>query len=451
MAGHARKLSSPEELARIAQELYVYAYPLVLMDATRRVTTNTERPQGVRAPVNMFAHLSEFPDASFTEVVRPNADTLYSSLWLDVTSEPLVIRVPDSWGRYYLLPLLDMWTDVFAAPGARTTGTDEQAHAVTGPGWHGRLPAGVEEIRSPTGMAWLIGRTQTNGPADYDSVHKFQAGLTATPLSQWGAGGEAPPGRADPGQDMTAPPDQVAAMSAPAFFATAAAVMAKNPPHLTDTSMLQRARLVGFRPGAPFDLSDAPRRVRDAIESAPAAAFAAIKASLPRSGLLVNQWQMVSSPIGTYGTDYLKRALIALMGLGANPVEDAIYPTAVADADGRPFDSSKRYIVHFGPGQTPPADAFWSLTMYDQRQLFAANPISRFAIGDRDALQFNADDSLDIHIGRESPGADLESNWLPAPAAGPFTMNLRLYWPRPEALDGTWQPPAVRPRQLPIT
>jgi hypothetical protein len=446
MAGHVRKLSSPDELTRIAQELYVYAYPLVLMDVTRRVTTNTERPQGVRAPLNAFAHLREFPDASFTEVVRPNADTLYSSLWLDVTPEPLVISVPDSWGRYYLLPLLDMWTDVFAAPGARTTGTDEQAYAVTGPGWHGRLPAGVEEIRCPTGMAWMIGRTQTNGPSDYDNVRKFQAGLTAVPLSRWGDGGAGapPPSRVDRGQEMSAPSAQVAAMSGPAFFGAAAAIMAENPPHLTDTSMLQRARQLGFRPGEQFDLADAPRRLREAVDNAPSAALAAINAALPRSGLLVNQWQMVSSPIGTYGTDYLKRALIAQMGLGANPVEDAIYPTAVADADGHPFDSAKRYLMHFDPGQTPPVDAFWSLTMYDRRQLFAANPISRFAIGDRDALKFNADESLDLHICRESPGEVLESNWLPTPASGPFTMNLRLYWPRPEALDGSWQPPAVR-------
>jgi hypothetical protein len=243
---------------------------------------------------------------------------------------------------------------------------------------------------------------------------------------------------------MGAPAVQVAAMSGPAFFAAAAAIMAENPPHLTDTSVLQRARQLGFRPGQPFDLADAPRRLRDAVDNAPAAALAAIKAALPRSGLLVNNWQMVSSPIGTYGTDYLKRALIANMGLGANPVEDAIYPTAVADGDGRPFDSARRYLMHFDPGQTPPVDAFWSLTMYDRRQLFAANQIGRFAIGDRDALQFNADESLDLHICRESPGEVLESNWLPAPAEGPFTMNLRLYWPRPEALDGRWHPPAVR-------
>ena len=446
MVGQSRQLGSPKELKRIAQELYVFAYPLVLMEVTRRVTTNTETPQSVRAPMNAFAHLGGFPDASFTEVVRPNADTLYSSLWMDVRSEPLVIHVPDSGGRYYLLPMLDMWTDVFASPGARTSGTGEQTYAVVGPGWQGQLPGGVEEIRCPTGMAWLIGRAQTNGAADYDNVHKFQAGLTAAPLSEWRAGAEPPIGRVDPDQNMGAPPDQVAAMSPSEFFGTAATLMGANPPHVNDTSIMQRARWLGFRPGAPFDLSDAPDAVRDAIEAAPAAAAALITASLPRSGVLVNNWQMVFSPVGTYGTDYLKRALIALMGLGANPVEDAIYPTALTDADGQPFDSSKRYVLHFPAGQLPPAHAFWSLTMYDQRQLFTDNPINRFAIGDRDALAFNPDGSLDIHICRNTPGPDLESNWLPTPAAGPFTMNLRLYWPRPEALDGTWEPPPVRPQ-----
>jgi hypothetical protein len=443
MAAEASGLSSPDELKRIAQELYVYAYPLVLMDVTRRVATNTDRPKGVTAPANTFAHLAEFPDASFTEVVRPNADTLYSSLWMDVTSEPLIIHVPDSEGRYYLLPMLDMWTDVFASPGARTSGTGEQTYAVVGPGWSGALPAGVQQLRCPTGNAWVIGRTQTNGAADYGNVRKFQAGLTATPLSLWGTGAQAPAGHLDTDQDMSGPSGQVAAMTAPGFFATAATVMGTNPPHLNDTSMMQRARWLGFRPGTPFDLADASQAVRDAVEAAPAAASAQVAASIPRAGALINHWQMVNSPIGTYGTDYLKRALIAQLGLGANPVEDAIYPTAFTDGDGQAFDSSRRYVMRFRAGQTPPADAFWSITLYDQRQLFAANPISRFAIGDRDDLSSNADGSLDIHICRESPGADLESNWLPAPASGPFTMNLRLYWPRPEALDGRWEPPAV--------
>ena len=446
MAGHVRKLNSPEELARIAQELYVYAYPLVLMDVTRRVTTNTERPQGVRAPVNEFAHLAEFPDASFTEVVRPNADTLYSSLWLDVTAEPLVISVPDSWGRYYLLPLLDMWTDVFAAPGARTTGTDEQVYAVTGPGWQGRLPVGVEEIRSPTGRAWMIGRTQTNGPSDYENVHKFQAGLTAIPLSRWGdgSGGDPPRGRVDPGQEMSAPSAQVAAMSGPAFFAAAAAIMAANPPHLTDTSMLQRARQLGFRPGQPFDLTDAPRRLREAVDDAPGRGSGGDQDG---PAPVRSARQPLADDL-LAGRDVRHRLPQARAGRADGAGREPGRGRHLPDGGGRRRRAAVRQRaglpMHFDPGQTPPVDAFWSLTMYDRRQLFAANPIGRFAIGDRDALKFNADESLDLHICRESPGDVLESNWLPTPASGPFTMNLRLYWPRPEALDGGWEPPPVR-------
>ena len=148
--------------------------------------------------------------------------------------------------------------------------------------------------------------------------------------------------------------------------------------------------------------------------------------------------------IGTYGADYLHRAGVAFGALGANVPDDAVYPTAFADADGQPFSSEKRYILHFEKRQIPPARAFWSLTMYDERQVFTENPINRFAIGDRDRLTFNPDDSLDLYIQRESPGKDKESNWLPAPKSGSFTMNLRLYWPKAEVLDGTWTPPLVK-------
>ena len=158
----------------------------------------------------------------------------------------------------------------------------------------------------------------------------------------------------------------------------------------------------------------------------------------------MNGWRMVADPIGTYGTAYLRRAVIAYSGLGANVVQDAIYPAAVRDAEGKPFDSGARYVVHFGKEQLPPARAFWSLSMYDARQLFAANAMNRYALGDRDALQFNGDGSLDVYIQRASPGTDKESNWLPTPQAGPFSMNLRLYWPGPSALEGSWAPPPVK-------
>lgn len=149
--------------------------------------------------------------------------------------------------------------------------------------------------------------------------------------------------------------------------------------------------------------------------------------------------------IGTYGTDYYRRALIAYGGLGANVVEDAIYPGAFADGEGQPFDSRKQYVLHFAKGELPPVRAFWSLTLYNDQQAFADNPLDRYAIGDRDPLSFGKDGSLTLYIQRESPGKDKESNWLPAPKSGGFSMNLRLYWPEPSALDGTWKPPAVQP------
>ena len=189
-----------DELTEIAIEAYFYAYTLVIMDVTRQVGTNCETANGAKmsAPMNQFAHVPVFPDASFTDVVRPNADTLYSTLWFDVTQEPLVIHVPDSGGRYYLLPMLDMWSDVFACPGKRTTGTGEQTIAIVGPRWRGELPKGVGVRRSPTGVGWIIGRTQTNGEADFENVHKFQAGLTAVPLSAWGKDYTPPKGTVDP-------------------------------------------------------------------------------------------------------------------------------------------------------------------------------------------------------------------------------------------------------------
>jgi hypothetical protein len=447
-AGAARAAAAgAADAHEIAKEAYIYAYPMVLMEVTRRVSTNVEAPDqksGIRAPVNQFAHAAVFPDDKFDAVVRPNADTLYSSLWFDVTLEPLVITVPDSGGRYYLLPALDMWTDVFTSPGTRTTGNGAQRFAIVGPHWQGRLPAGMPAYVSPTPVGWMIGRTQTNGVADYAAVHQFQAGLKAIPLSAWGKPGYTPPkGVVNPQQDMSAPVEQVAKMDAASYFTLFAELLKTNPPHANDYPMLDRIARVGLVPGQAFDMNRLTPDVQAALRAAPAAARKQIAQALPRSGSVANGWRMIGNPIGTYGTDYQRRAMVAFVGLGANTVEDAVYPLAMTDADGAPFDSAAKYVIHFDKAQLPPARSFWSLTMYNGRQFFAANPANRFAIGDRDPLQYNADGSLDLVIQRDPPkGA--ESNWLPAPAAGNFSMNLRLYLPKPEALDGTWKPPVVK-------
>ncbi|WP_245296866.1 DUF1254 domain-containing protein [Rhodomicrobium sp. R_RK_3] len=439
---------SADEARDIAIEAYIYAYPMVIMALTQEMATNAETADGstMRAPVNQFANARRFPDADFTEVVRPNADTLYSALWFDLSREPLIIHVPNSGGRYYLLEMMDMWSDVFAAPGKRTTGTDEQIIALVGPGWEEDLPPEIEVIRSPTSAGWIIGRTQTNGVADYDNVHKFQDGLVATPLSALGSSEPPPRGTVDANIDMTVPPvAQVEKLGPEEFFSIFGELTEDNPPHANDYPMLHRMARIGLEPGTPFSLDDASPEVRAAIEQAPAAALKKIKEKFATAGVSHDGWRTNLVDIGTYGTDYLARAGVAYAGLGANTVEDAIYPTALTDPEGKPFSSDRAYVVHFDKDQVPPVRAFWSLTMYNDKQLFAANPLNRYTLGDRDRLTFNPDGSLDIYVQRDNPGPEKEANWLPAPASGDFTMNLRLYWPKPAALDGSWTPPAVRP------
>jgi hypothetical protein len=442
----AQAAVSQEEAVEIAREAYIYAYPLVLMEMTRRFSTNVADTRRFgKAPMNQFASVPAFPDDKFKAVVRPNADTLYSILWFDVSKEPVIVRIPDSGGRYYLMPTLDMWTDVFDSSGKRTTGTGEQLLVIAAPGWQGKLPANATLIHSPTAIGWMIGRTQTNGKPDYNAVHQFQAGFTATPLSQWGKPYQPPVGKINPDWDISTPPVvQVEKLDPATYFALFTELTKLNPPHANDYAILNRMQRLGIEPGKPFTFGSATPEVQQALTEGSAIAQKEIKVRFREIGVSNGGWRTNLTAIGTYGTDYLGRAAVAFAGLGANTVEDAVYPTAVVDADGQPFSSDKAYVLHFDKDQIPPVRAFWSLTMYNEEQFFAANSQNRYAIGDRDPLKYNPDGSLDIYIQRQSPGADKESNWLPAPANGAFTMNLRLYWPKREVLLGKWVPPAVK-------
>jgi hypothetical protein len=393
--------------------------------------------------MNQFVHLRVFPDATTTGPVRPNADMLTSSLWFDVGAEPLVLDVPDSGGRYYLLPMLDMWSDVFAAPGSRTSGNGPQRYALTAPGWTGTLPAGIERITAPTTVGWIAGRVRPNGAADLEAVHRFQDGLRAVPLGQWGKDYTPPPGTFDATRDMSPPAEQILSLSVEQFFALFTAVTKANPPHAHDYPILQRMARVGLVPGRPFDLAMAPPAVQTAFRGVRMAAASKLFEAVKRAGVRVNGWRITREPIGTYGTDYLRRQVIAFDGLGGNLVEDLLTPTSIADAEGRPLEGAHRYLVRFAPEQIPPVDAFWSLTLYDERQLFAPNRRQRFALGAGDPLTKNADGSLDLYVQPGSPGPGKESNWLPTPPEGRFALALRLYWPKPAALDGTWMPPPI--------
>jgi len=449
--GSAPPALSEEDAHAIAVAAYVYLYPLVTMDLTRKQFTNTEPGKlPGHGPMNTFANIPEFPPANFKGVVRPNFDTLYSSGWLDLTNEPMIVSVPDTGGRYYLLPMLDMWTDVFASPGWRTTGTQAGNFAIVPPGWRGEIPSDFQRIDAPTPYVWIIGRTKTDGPSDYDAVHKIQAGFKITPLSAWGK--EPAPVQVvkiDPTVDMKTPPKtQVDTMPAAKFFAYAAEVMKLQPPHLTDEPIIAQMRRIGIDRAKPFDFDGLDPAVKKALESAPEDAQRLMQWKVPTLARVVNQWSMNTDTMGVYGNYYLKRAIVAQVGLGANVPEDAIYPLNLGDDTGKPLDGNEKYTIHFDKGATPPANAFWSITLYDRDGYQVANSLNRFAVSSWMPFRYNPDASLDLYFQSESPGAEKQANWLPAPK-GPFNLTMRLYAPKSEALTGKWNPPPVAKVQEP--
>ncbi len=424
-------------------DAYVYFYSLLSMDVTRKQFTNIEAgKEPGKGPMNTVSNIPEYPDADFKGVVRPNFDTLYSSIWLDLTEEPVVVSVPNTEGRYYLFPMLDMWSDVFASPGWRTTGTEAANYLVTPPGWTGAVPEGMEQIKAPTPYVWIIGRTKTDGPADYEAVHKIQAGYKVSPLSRFGKPAEPVTVKIDPTVDMKTPPKiQVDTMPADKYFTYAAELLKTIPPHNTDEPILARMKKIGIERGKSFDFSKIDAALQEAMASVPEESQALMRWKVPTLARVVDYWSLNTDTMGVYGNYYLKRAIVAQLGLGANLPEDAIYPLNLGDEAGKPLDGvASQYAVHFEKANLPPVDAFWSITLYDTEGFQVANVLNRFAVSSWMPFKFNPDGSLDLYFQNESPGKDREANWLPAPK-GPFNLTMRLYAPKSAALTGKWSPP----------
>ena len=441
----ARGIEGGEEFW-LATDAYIYGYPLVTMEMTRRVITNVASVAGTRGPMGQFIKLRQYPDASFRDVTAPNADTLYTMAWLDVGKEPWVLSIPDMKDRYFLVPMLDGWTNVFQVPGKRTTGTGAQTYAITGPGWKGTLPPGVKEYKSPTSIVWILGRIYCTGTAEvYAAVHALQDQFALVPLSSYGKPYSPPAGTVDPSIDMkTAVREQVNRMDAVSYFNLLAQLMKANPPAAADAPELAKFAKIGLVPGKDFDAS---KLDADFVKRIPQVAFDRImlQFKVGKSIRNVNGW-MYDSDAGVYGTDYLNRAFITAIGLGANRVQDAVYPTSLKDADGKAYDGANKYVIHIPKGQLPPVRGFWSVTMYDANYFFVANPINRYSISARQNLKANPDGSIDLYVQNQSPGADKESNWLPAPK-DKFILMLRMYWPNekpPSIINGTWKPPACK-------
>lgn len=437
-------------------QAYLYAYPLVMMSTTRDATVNSAR-------YNAINHSRAFPDHTFRRVVRPNLDTLYSTVWFDLGGEPVVLELPDSDGRYYLMPIHDAWTNVTTSIGSRTTGNGAQGYLVTGPAWAGDVPEGLTVIKSPTNTAWAIGRSDTaaanadGSPSDdMKATYQFQSAMSVTPLSRWLVGERDRQETIEPipGADKQ-PAKMVAAMDPETFYTTFYHFLQGNPAPTDDGpfwgSVMKPFGFVdpnveGASGSWSYSSLSAFNRwlLETAYKRIPAVMEMIGKArkydgtgwaNMPGAGV----------PLGRYGTNYGLRAYVAHVGLGANEPIDAVYPGSDRDFDGTSLNGDSQYKMHFKADEMPPVKGFWSLTLYDADAYLFDNDIKRYAVGGRDALRYNADGSLDLFVQAEPPEDPADyANWLPSPKGEPFALTMRLYWPKEQVLGGSWRMPRIQ-------
>jgi hypothetical protein len=436
-----------EEAVSIAMEAYIYGYPLITFDMVRKQQTNVATPDAEHAPMGQLIKMRSYPAVDNHCCAAPNADTLYTEAWLDVSIEPWVLSVPDMGNRYYIVPMLDGFSEVFYVASSRTTGSKAQKYAITGPGWSGTLPEGVTQVKSPTGMVWILGRIYCTGtPEDYKAVHALQDQFSVVPLSSYGKPYMPLPGVVDANFDMkTAVRKQVDGLDIETYFNYLVKLLKTNPPTAQDAPIIARMATIGLVRGQDFDPSTLGFLDREVIKTVPKLALVKMLEHL-KEQKTTKGWLYFTSGVGNFGTDYLLRAMANALGPGWNRPQDAVYPLSQKDANGNEYNGAEHtYVIHFDKGQMPPVKAFWSLTMYDTEFFFVPNPINRYELSQRNTFITNPDGSVDLYLQAESPGQAREANWLPAPKAK-FALVLRLYWPTdtpPSILDGTWKPPAV--------
>jgi hypothetical protein len=485
-----------EGAVRNAVDAYVYGYPLITFDMARKQQTNVAKPDEQHAPMNQMIKMRTYLPIDNHCCAAPNADTLYTIAWLDVNNEPLILSIPEINDRYYIVPLLDGFSEIIKVISSINDEAKARTLAITGPGWSGTLPEGVTEVKSSTAIVWLLGRIYSTGtPEDYKVVNDIQDQFELVPLSAWGKPYTQPKGVVDSDFHMkTAVRAQINSMDIYTYFNYLAHLLKTNPPKPEDAAMVEKLVSIGLVPGEDFDPSKLRALEGQAEEAVAVTAqgelgtkpdvharahftqgvgvvtdqdfdtskLGALDRKLiklvPKIGLLkmalrmkqqptTNGWLYFTEGVGSWGTDYVLRGMANLLGPGWNHAEDAVYPLALKDVDGNAYDGSRgNYVMHFDKGGLPPVDAFWSLTMYDNDLFFVPNAIDRYVLSQRDTFVTNPDGSIDLYIQTESPGKDKEANWLPAPS-GEFKLVLRVYGPSktpPTILDGSWVPPAVK-------
>ena len=422
-----------ENIWETVEDAYVYAFPLVLMDATETSATNTEEAVTGKAPVNQFIHSVALANAQFRNVVTPNVDTIYSQVWYDLSEEPMVYELPET-DRFCKVQVLDGWTNTAAV-------LDKAgAYAITLSTWEGELPEGVTRIDVPTSMAWSITRIVLSGEEDLPNVYAIQEKMKLMPLSDYISGDTYEPPRGSYREENDyIPVDKVLSMDPITFFNKANELMVKNPPAAADKEMLEKIAAVNIGPGMEFDTSVLTGDVAENWKTM----LTEVRLKLIKEGQKfskkLGQWDYFGEPIGDFNTEYAYRALVALAGLGANTVEVALYPKIEQDADGNTLTGEKSYLLHFESCPQVLEGGFWSVTAYGDDDFLIDNPIDRYCINDRSGLQANDDGSVDIILSEDAPKDT--TNWLPVGDGG-FHLFMRIYTPDMDALE-TWTAPTI--------
>lgn len=432
----------------LVTQAYIYGYPMMTMDYTHKISSNVASDNGMgKGPMNQWGNMHKFPKAGFTEVVRPNLDTYYSVIYADLGKSPLYLHIPAT-ERYYLMPILNAHGDVIKSVGSRTTGQGEVNIALVGPNFDGEIDDDLTVIRSTTNLNWMLGRVAVKNNEDGKvEIANFQSKLIARPLSERNNKNYVnPKGIINPDYLNKVPMDEVDNKDITTYLNEVMQLMIDNPGYATDKPLLEKLKTIGFEPVGDFKLDQFSSETQEMVKNVPAIVqglFSKMTAN-PPSENLQNGWNVITSGLGEYGTEYFLRAYVTKIGYGANQSVDAIYPNSAVDVDGNNYNGSNKYVLHFDADHMPPVNGFWSITIYDKKGFLVDNRIDRYNLGGMKDLTYNEDGSLDILIQAEEP-EKLKTNWLPSPQAGEeFELTFRMYYPKENVINRSYKMPGVQ-------
>lgn len=437
-------VAAPVSELPVLAEAYEYGLPLVMNDLMRENATNVSKPDKVqgRAPKNQFSHMTPITTSNFKTFSRPDTDAFYSMAWLDLSGGPVVLETPDTQGRYYVMPLIDAWGNVYASIGKRTTGTFPGRFLIVGPHWNGSLPSGTQVIKSPTEISWVMGRLLPDKKAEKTLTSKIQQGFKIYPLRISDQKYVAPQGAVDPMIQAAPAMNKLSTLTTDDYFNRLNRLMMTNPPAKEDSALISKFAKYGIAPGAAFNPESLSEQDQAELSKLPAMMRNKFQSGEQAKMSETNGWIKFKSA-AEMKEDYFARAFASFHGVATENQNDIIKALAIADDSGRPLNGERRYLIHFDKDQLPKVNERWTLTVYDSQGQIVKNKLNRFSLGSKNEMTYNSDGSLDIFIESSSPGKIRETNWLPSPK-GNFQVMARLYSPKKEAMAPEYVLPKIQ-------